>query len=239
MLKVAKTFKATGRIQPYETEYIGPEGSRRWGLFGAAKLGEMDGIAFVVDITERKRLEEKIRHMANHDPLTGLPNRRLFMELLRFGLAEARRNHKKAGLLFLDLDRFKEINDSLGHETGDHLLRAVADRLKAVIRDSDAVARIGGDEFIILLGGIEQREDIATIAQKILDSFREKSVVAGHELSIGFSIGISVYPDDSEDIDTLFRYADSAMYYAKGAGRNAFVHYSLVSSKLPHSPEAG
>ena len=227
MLKVAEAFKTTGRITPYETEYLGPGGTRQWGLFGAAKLDDHPaGIAFIADITERKRLEEKIRHMANHDVLTGLPNRRLFMELLRFGLAEARRNNKKAGLLFLDLDRFKDINDTLGHEAGDQLLQTAAGRFKAAIRDSDSVARIGGDEFSILLGGLEQRDDIAGIARKILDSFREKCIVDGHELLITISIGISVYPDDSEDIDALFRHADSALYNAKEGGRNTFAFYA-------------
>jgi diguanylate cyclase (GGDEF)-like protein len=138
------------------------------------------------------------------------------------------------GLLYLDLDRFKEINDTLGHEAGDQLLRTVADRLKNAIRDSDAVARIGGDEFNIFLGGLEQREDIDGIARKILGSQREKCVVAGRELLITISIGISVYPDDSEDIDALFRYADSALYHAKDAGRNTFAYYSSERSR--HSP---
>ncbi len=236
MLKVAAEFKASGRITPYETEYIGPGGTRHWGLFGAAKLeGEPNGIAFVVDISKRKWLEEKIRHMANHDALTGLPNRRLFMELLHFGLAEAHRNHKKAGLLFLDLDHFKEINDTLGHEAGDQLLRTVAMRLKAAIRDSDAIARIGGDEFNILLGGFEQREDIDGIARKILNAFSEKCVVDGRELPITISIGISVYPDDSAEINTLLQYADRALYYAKEMGRNMFAYYASRSYEHPHS----
>ena len=239
MFKVVEAYKTTGRITPYETEYIGPDGSLHWGLFGAAKLGgAMDGIAFIVDITERKRLEEKIRHMANHDALTGLPNRRLFMELMRLELAEARRNHKKAGLLFLDLDRFKEVNDTLGHEAGDQLLGTVAGRLKAAVRDSDVVARIGGDEFTVLLGGIDQREEIAGIARKILNAFREKSVIAGRELTITISIGVSVHPDDSEDIDVLLRHADSALYYAKEAGRNTLAYYTPARPEHTRSREA-
>ncbi len=240
MLKVAEAFRTTGRITPYETEYLGPGGTRHWGLFGAAKLDDHPaGIAFIADITERKRLEEKIRHLANHDALTGLPNRRLFMELLRVELAEARRNNKKAGLLFLDLDRFKEINDTLGHEAGDQLLQTAAGRLKAAIRDSDLVARIGGDEFSILLGGLEQRNGMTVIARKILDSFRDTCVVAGHELLVTISMGISVYPDDSEDIGALFRYADMAMYSAKEEGRNAFAYYAPERSKYPRSRKTG
>ncbi len=226
MREAYSEFRATDRITPYETEYLRRDGSKFWGLFGAAKLdGQADGIAFIVDITERKRLEEEITHMAHHDVLTGLPNRRLFMELIRFEIAEARRNRKKTGLLFLDLDRFKEVNDTLGHEAGDQLLRTVAERLRAAIRDSDAVARIGGDEFSILLAGITRPEDITEIAQKILDAFREKCVHAGHEFTITASMGISVYPDDSDSIESLFRYADIALYHAKNRGRNTFEFY--------------
>jgi diguanylate cyclase (GGDEF)-like protein/PAS domain S-box-containing protein len=227
MREAYSEFKATDRITPYETEYLKRDGSRFWGLFGAAKLeGQADGIAFIVDITERKRLEEEITHMAHHDVLTGLPNRRLFMELIRFEIAEARRNRKKTGLLFLDLDRFKEVNDTLGHEAGDQLLKTVAERLRSAIRDSDAVARMGGDEFSILLAGITRPEDITEIARKILDAFKEKSVIAGHEFTITTSMGISVYPDDSESIESLFRYADIALYHAKNRGRNTFEFYN-------------
>lgn len=226
-LEAAGEFRATGRITPYETEYLSRDGSKSWGLFGAARLeGEANGIAFILDITERKRLEDEIRHMAHHDVLTGLPNRRLFLELLQFELAEARRNQKKTGLLFLDLDRFKEINDTLGHEAGDQLLKTVAERLRSVIRKADAVARIGGDEFSILLADIACPEDIAVIVRKILDVLSEKCVIAGRAFSITTSMGISFFPDDSEDIDELFRYADMALYRAKDRGRNTFAFYN-------------
>jgi diguanylate cyclase (GGDEF)-like protein/PAS domain S-box-containing protein len=226
MREASEEFRASGRITPYETEYLSRNGSRFWGLFGAAKLdGQPDEIAFIVDITERKRLEEEITHMAHHDVLTGLPNRRLFMELIRFEIAEARRNRTKTGLLFLDLDRFKEVNDTLGHEAGDKLLKTVAERLRAAIRDSDAVARIGGDEFSILIAGITRPDDITEIAQKILDAFQEKCIIAGHEFTITASMGISVYPDDSDTIESLFQYADIALYHAKNRGRNTFEFY--------------
>jgi diguanylate cyclase (GGDEF)-like protein/PAS domain S-box-containing protein len=224
--EASEEFRTTGRITPYETEYLSHDGSKHWGLFGAAKLdGQTNEIAFIVDITERKKLEVEITHMAHHDVLTGLPNRRLFMELIRLKTAEARRNRTKAGLLFLDLDRFKEVNDTLGHEAGDELLKVAAERLRASIRDSDAVARIGGDEFSILLAGITRPEDISDIARKILDAFREKCIIAGHEFTITASMGISVYPDDSETIESLFRYADIALYHAKTLGRNMFEFY--------------
>ncbi len=178
------------------------------------------------DITERKRLEEENRHLAHHDPLTGLPNRRLFMDVINLELAQARRNRKKLAILFLDLDRFKEINDTLGHEAGDELLKAVSERLKASIRESDTVARIGGDEFNIILADLPRTEHITSVAQKIKDSFKEPFVISGHEIRSTTSIGISVYPDDSEKIDTLFRYADIAMYHAKEMGRNIVQFYN-------------
>ena len=227
MQKVAREFTDTGRVAPYETEYLAQDGSRFWGLFGATRIeGTAGGIAFIVDITKRKKLEEEIRHMANHDALTGLPNRRLFMELIHFGLAEASRNKKKMGLLFLDLDRFKGVNDTLGHEAGDELLKTVAERLKSAVRKADAVARIGGDEFSILLTGIAGPEDITEIVRKILAAMREKCVIAGRDFHITTSMGISIYPDDSDDIDTLFRYADIALYRAKDQGRNTFAFYN-------------
>jgi diguanylate cyclase (GGDEF)-like protein/PAS domain S-box-containing protein len=227
MRKVAQEFTSTGRIAPYETEYLGKDGSKFWGLFGAARMeGKADGIAFVVDITGRKTLEEEILHMANHDFLTGLPNRRIFLELLRYGLEEAYRNRKKMALLFLDLDRFKGVNDTLGHEAGDELLKEVAERLKSTLRKADAVARIGGDEFSILLAGIESQEDITEIVRKILVSLRDTCVIAGREFHITTSIGISIYPDDSDNINTLFRYADIALYRAKDLGRNTFAFYN-------------
>jgi diguanylate cyclase (GGDEF)-like protein len=164
--------------------------------------------------------------MANHDFLTGLPNRRLFRELLRYGIEDAYRNRKKMALLFLDLDRFKEVNDTLGHEAGDELLKEVAERLKSTLRKADAVARIGGDEFSILLAGIESQEDITEIVRKILVSLRDTCVLAGREFHVTTSMGISIYPDDSDDINTLFRYADIALYRAKDLGRNTFAFYN-------------
>jgi len=171
--------------------------------------------------------------MAHHDALTGLPNRALFLELIRFELEESRRSRKKMGLLFLDLDRFKGVNDSLGHEAGDELLKTVAVRLGSAIRKSDTVARIGGDEFSILLAGITRPEDIAEIVRKILDAFGKPCVIAGREFHITTSMGISVYPDDSDEIDILFRYADIALYRAKNRGRNTFEFYKNPDVGIP------
>ncbi len=231
MQKVAHAFTTTGRIAPYETEYLGRDGSTFWGLFGAARIeGTAGGIAFIVDITERKKLEKEIRHLANHDTLTGLPNRRLFLELMRYGLEEAHRNLTKMGLIFLDLDHFKAVNDTLGHEAGDELLKIVADRLKSAVRKADVVARIGGDEFSILLAGIVCEEDIIEIVRKIQVAFWEKCIIAGQDFHITTSMGISIYPDDSDDINTLFRCADTALYRAKNQGRKTFAFYNRAST---------
>jgi diguanylate cyclase (GGDEF)-like protein len=191
---------------------------------GAGKI--VAAIEMVEDITERKKMDEEIWHMAHHDALTGLPNRRLFLELMSFGLVEAHRNRTKAGLLFLDLDRFKEVNDMLGHEAGDALLKKVAERLTSAVREVDVVARLGGDEFSILLTGIEYPKNIIEIVRKILDALKKKCVIAGRTFRITTSVGISIYPDDSLDGHTLFRYADIAMYRAKDRGRNTFEFYN-------------
>jgi diguanylate cyclase (GGDEF)-like protein/PAS domain S-box-containing protein len=216
-----------------EVEYRGlrADGTVRW-MSAAAHFSYLpDGrparmIGTNVDITERKRLEQKITHLAQHDPLTGLPNRRLFRDILTLELAQARRNHRKLALLFLDLDRFKEINDTFGHGTGDELLKEVAKRLKTCIRKSDAAARIGGDEFNVILADVIRPDDVTFIAVKIRESFRTPFLVAGYEFHITASIGISICPDDSDEIDTLYRYADIAMYHAKEMGRDVFQFYN-------------
>lgn len=186
-----------------------------------------------VEIEERRQTEqelwesrEKIMHLAHHDALTDLPNRRLFMDLFTIELAQARRNRRRLALLFLDLDRFKEINDTFGHDAGDELLKEVSKRLKASIRESDVAARIGGDEFNIILTDITRSENITSAMRKIMDSLERPFVIAGYELHVTVSIGISVYPDDSDQMDTLYRYADIAMYHAKEGGRNTFQYYN-------------
>ena len=166
-----------------------------------------------------------MRHMAHHDSLTGLPNRRLFVEIAQIELAQARRSRKKTAILFLDIDRFKEINDVLGHEIGDTLLVEVSSRLKDQVRGSDMIARIGGDEFNIMLPELVHVEDSVIIARKIIASLREPYNISGHEFHATGSLGISIYPDDGDDLDTLLRYADIALYYAKDQGRNNYQFY--------------
>ncbi|MFO0752789.1 MAG: EAL domain-containing protein, partial [Thermodesulfovibrionales bacterium] len=180
----------------------------------------------VQDITERKSLEDAIRYQANHDLLTGLPNRVLFTELLLRGIAQAGRNRKRLAVLFLDLDRFKNINDTLGHSAGDQLLKEVAVRLLHPVRESDTVARIGGDEFVLLLPDITHSQDVDTIVEKIMTAFKTPFFIAGNEVHISTSIGVSVYPDAGEYAEELVKNADIAMYHAKEQGRSNYQFYS-------------
>jgi len=177
--------------------------------------------------TERKRAEETLRYMAYHDPLTGLPNRALFNDRLTLELARAQRNRQKLAVMLLDLDYFKNINDTLGHSVGDRLLQVAGNRLRSLLRSSDTVARMGGDEFLLMLPEIARVQDTSRVAQKILGAFREPFVLDGHKLHTTASIGIATYPDAGEDADTLTKNADIAMYRAKKRGRNNYEHYSV------------
>ena len=178
------------------------------------------------DATERRRAEEQIRHMAQHDTLTGLPNRLALLMRLAQVLPEARRHDWKVAVMFLDLDRFKVINDTLGHQVGDELLREVACRLAATVRETDLVARLGGDEFVVLLPDIANATDAAIVAGKIIGALSTPVVVDKHELHTTPSIGISIFPTDGSDGDTVLKNADTAMYHAKSAGRNNYQFYA-------------
>ena len=178
------------------------------------------------DISERKNVEDQIEHQAYHDALTGLPNRRLFRDRLTVALAHARRTNTPLAVMFLDLDRFKAVNDSLGHSLGDELLKTVALRLKAALRQEDSIARMGGDEFTILLSNLKSAEDAAKIGQKILDVVAQPVRVEGHELFATTSIGIALFPEDGDTAETLLKHADHAMYRAKEAGRNLVHMYT-------------
>ena len=177
-------------------------------------------IGVFTDITKRKRAEETIKHMAYYDALTNLPNRALFLERLNQALIQAARNHRILSVLFLDLDRLKVINDTLGHNMGDRLLKAVAARLKLAMRDTDTVARLAGDEFMLLLPEISSADDIQKITKKLIDTFNQPFEFDGQELYVTASIGVAIYPNDGVDADTLLKNADTAMYRAKRTGRN-------------------
>ncbi len=191
----------------------------------------------VRDVTDRKRALEQIAYMAYHDPLTNLPNRHLLKDRLQQTLASAKQYNRTVAILFLDLDNFKRINDTLGHDQGDKLLLNVAERLQGYIRNSDSlvrleveqgdmtIARLGGDEFTVMLTEIRHIKDAAKVAQRILVLFNEPFAIESHEVFITTSIGISVYPDDGDNVDTLLKHADTAMYHAKDQGRNNYQFY--------------
>ncbi len=182
-----------------------------------------------MDITARKRAEETIKHMAYHDSLTDLPNRTLFQDRLTVALAQARRKRRMAAVMFLDLDRFKVVNDTVGHALGDDLLQGVAERLTGLVREGDTVARVGGDEFTLLLAEVERAEDVVEVAERVLDTLRQPWVLNGHEFRITASIGIAMFPNDGEDADSRLRNADTAMYRAKDQGRD---NYELYTPKM-------
>ena len=178
------------------------------------------------DITLIKESQEKLDHMAHHDPLTALPNRLLFHDRLQHALLRAARDQEQLAVLFIDLDRFKNVNDTLGHHVGDELLQKVAGQLSARLREGDTLARLGGDEFIVLLEGIDGEYGATQVAEKLMTMFDQPFTVAGHELFVTCSVGISLYPDDALDLNMLIRNADVAMYQAKARGRNGYRFYA-------------
>lgn len=189
-------------------------------------------IAIFGDVTEKKQAEEKIYYQANYDSLTDLPNRQLFQDRLHLAVASAKRNNTKLALLFIDLDRFKEVNDSAGHEAGDRLLMQVAKRLNQCVRESDTLARLGGDEFTVILNNLSNNYDIENIAKTILELLEQPfSLAAGVDAAISASIGIAMYPADGEDDATLIRYADAAMYRVKETGRNGFEFFTAEMNR--------
>jgi diguanylate cyclase (GGDEF)-like protein/PAS domain S-box-containing protein len=183
-------------------------------------------IGVAMDITDRKLAEQRIAHMAHHDALTGLPNRVLLRDRIQQAIAQAHRNAKELAVLFLDLDRFKTINDSLGHQLGDRLLQSVASRILVCVREGDTVARVGGDEFVIVIPGIESAADASSVASKILEVLATAFHLNGSDLHVSASIGISLYPSDGADAETLMRNADTAMYHAKDSGRGNFQFFT-------------
>ena len=183
-------------------------------------------VAIFSDITERKEQTERLEYLATHDPLTGLANRALFSELLHKALSEARRSKSSVAILFLDVDKFKQINDSLGHYIGDLLLQHVANSLLKLLRAGDIVARQGGDEFIMALPNLTSSQDAILLAEKILHALAQPCTLNGQTLKVTTSIGISLFPEDGTEIGRLMQSADVALYRAKQAGRNNFQLYT-------------
>jgi diguanylate cyclase (GGDEF)-like protein/PAS domain S-box-containing protein len=219
-----------GALQGFETRFRKKSGAIIDAVISADVIdieGEPHLIVPIMDITDRKRAEERIQQLATRDALTGLPNRLLLNDRLTLSIGHARRQGSSLALLFIDLDRFKYINDSLGHVIGDAFLKRVAERLSSIMRQGDTLARIGGDEFVVLLENIVALEDAAgQVARKIINSFAEPFSVEGHTLSCSCSIGISVYPSDATDPQMLIRDADTAMYHVKETGRGAYRYFS-------------
>jgi diguanylate cyclase (GGDEF)-like protein/PAS domain S-box-containing protein len=216
-----------------EYRIVHPDGMVRWLEDRARTVHDehdlvirIDGVA--VDVSERRQRDEHITYLANYDMLTGLANRNLLLNRLEQSLLQAHRTRTKVALLFLDIDRFKTINDTFGHLYGDALLIEFANRLKLVLRESDTVARFGGDEFVIILADIKEARHADTVALKIIDAFSTPISIEGRELQVTTSIGVSIYPDHGSDADTLLKNADVAMYRAKNRGRNGFQHYTFA-----------
>ena len=190
-------------------------------------------VSMFLDITERQQAEERIRYLAHHDYLTNLPNRVLFLEKSAQALILARRYHRQLGIIFIDLDRFKPINDNYGHDAGDALLCAIAQRLQKAIRKSDTVCRQGGDEFVILLPEIKDRNSLAGLAETLLQLIEQPCSFAGHQLQVSASIGIATYPENGNAVDEIIQSADSAMYAAKAAPET---HICFAPPKAQEEP---
>jgi len=226
-----KVYRTGEPLQSYPFATVKKDGTQMFVENSVSPLRNKEGkiIGFRAvsrDVTQRKQFEQKLADMATHDSLTGLPNRTLLSDRLTMGLALSRRSGNKLAVLMLDLDKFKVINDTMGHAVGDQLLKAVAERLTSVLRKSDTVARIGGDEFVLVLPQIASPDNAANLAQRILDVFQEPFIFDGHQLNVTTSIGISVYPEDGKEIHILLKNADNAMYWAKEQGRDMYRFYS-------------
>ena len=189
-------------------------------------------VALISDISERKAAEERMTYLAHHDVLTGLPNRMLFQDRLRQAISYAERQQTSVALLFLDLDRFKDVNDTLGHHVGDLLLQEVTRRIRLCVRGSDTVSRQGGDEYVIMLPNLDDLGDIVQVVNKLIESIANPYELEGHTVHVTTSVGVSVYPQDGADIETLIRNADTAMYQAKDAGRNG---YRFFTQEMNHT----
>ncbi|HPR08450.1 MAG TPA: EAL domain-containing protein, partial [Denitromonas sp.] len=240
---VLETARGLSSNEPVELELTRADGQNVPAAVSVSPLidaqdGRITGyLAIASDITHRKAAETRILHLAHFDPLTDLPNRSLLGVRLEAALEAANRFEQSLGVLFLDLDRFKNVNDSLGHQAGDALLKAVSGRFQHCVREQDTVARMGGDEFIVVLPELESRQHAAEVAERIAEALGAPFDVKGHRLTVTPSIGIAIYPDDGSTADTLIQHADAAMYHAKDAGRNNYQFYesrlsTLVSTRL-------
>jgi diguanylate cyclase (GGDEF)-like protein/PAS domain S-box-containing protein len=233
-LEQVQQHVAKGFEQTYEAVALRADGSRLAAEFIGKQMLFRDKLlrmTVVRDITDRKQAEARIQFLAHHDALTQLPNRMLMMDRLELTLANAKRHAKMVGVLFIDLDNFKTVNDSLGHHAGDELLKRVAARIQSGLRGADVVARLGGDEFLVVVSDLSQPDDVVPVAEKLLSTIAEPFSLEGQVLSVSPSIGISIFPRDGLDRDTLIKNADAAMYLAKERGRSNFQFFTPSLNK--------
>jgi diguanylate cyclase (GGDEF)-like protein/PAS domain S-box-containing protein len=228
-----------GRVRDFESEVYCRDGRRIWISENAHAVCGPDGTLLyyegtVEDISERRRHQAELQYQATHDPLTGLPNRNLLEDRLTQAISTARRHLRQVAVVFVDLDNFKFINDSLGHAAGDRLLKTVSSRLVGSLRTEDTVARYGGDEFVLILSDQQSVGNIAQTLQRVQDAVRQGIVIDGHDLCVTCSIGAGMYPHDGEDLDTLLSNADAAMYHAKADGKGQFKFYTPALNQAAH-----
>jgi diguanylate cyclase (GGDEF)-like protein/PAS domain S-box-containing protein len=241
MAEIARGAMEEGLVRGAEVELYRRDRSRFWVMVNLRAVRDSSGAVQMFegtaeDITDRKAAEAQVKFLAYHDALTGLPNRMLFMDRLENALAGARRKPAQAAIVFLDLDRFKDVNDSLGHAAGDTMLQEIAARLRHCVREEDSVARLGGDEFLILLREVSGRDEAETAAGRVLEEITRSFTIQSHTLTTSCSIGISLYPEDGGDGETLIRKADAAMYAAKESGHNSVRFFSTEMGRRVAAP---
>src|SRR5690606_14133479 len=231
-----------GRAPSYSCEYRMRDKSGNWKWIhsrGVLVERSPDGepwrmTGLMADVTARKEADERVWQLANFDALTRLPNRRLFRDRLTHEVANAQRRNSTFALLFIDLDRFKQVNDFFGHDAGDELLVQAARRIKRCVRDADTVARLGGDEFTVILGDLHNTDHIEQLVQKLLDALAQPFSLGSEKAFLTASVGIAVYPDDARTAEELIRKADQAMYAAKTAGKNQFSYFTREMDQKAH-----
>ncbi|WP_226037140.1 bifunctional diguanylate cyclase/phosphodiesterase [Aquibacillus saliphilus] len=229
-LKINRDVITSGVEREIEDYFLDDDGNKRWFHIGKVAItndnGEAEVLTVATDITDRKQQEEVITHQAYHDDLTGIPNRKLFKKRLKQEVEAANENDYAFSLLFLDLDRFKYINDTFGHDAGDALLQMVSNRFDSCLSNQHIIFRLGGDEFTVIIPGVNQRQEVADLSKKILTALSEPYEIDGNRFIITASIGISIFPNDGQSADFLTKNADIAMYQAKDQGKNTFRFYT-------------